>query len=938
MMLSSPYIHLVSQKENFHAIFALRVPFIPSFLTSDFTRSLVAGGKSRIDIVINRQIRFINDLRRIDRELLLDNISIELRLIAKGVEIQKNNNVSVKGYPHIDIIFLGKVKHKECETAKNWCTDLYHKFITHYPLEDPFNFPIEVLDTEEKFNRAYKPIDKISDKSNSISNPILEICKYEDIHPFIRENMDPSNHSNTNSVGYYLHTFMPTFDASAFGRFMEALVQQKQICIVSVCLRPTTLKKKERLFLIHQLVEYNKVVNELKDDYAILRCKEHYRKMLESASFTIDGDRNLFQIKIQVLGDKYPPHNVVEALGSELLGNSYTSPRFWSKHITCNEDQHRKALFNFKLLEFEPWVPLLTHREGTQRLSQLVIPVEAAGAFRLPIPPESGYLPGVGVRDEPFVFPTRTTFGFFESISMGEIYHHGQPTGESFCIPVKDFAKHGLIAGATGSGKTNTCLHLLSQLYSDHNVPFLVMYPIDKPDYRLLMADDKVRDDLLIYTVGDETTAPLRFNPFYVAENILLKTHISLLMRCFSAAFSMWDPLPAVYRAAIRDVYEVRGWDINQDKGKSRYERDLETPSMRDFKVSLKNVTEKLTKGFDPEAKARIQQSAEIRLEDLLLNAGTIFCEGQPEVISNILKHPTVIELGRVGSSQDSSLMMGFLTVLIIEELQSNYKKLTPQDPKKALRHVLLIEEAHRLMSAGQSSSEDLANPQAKGGEDFANILAEVRGFGQGILIAEQIPTQLVNGALGNTNLKVMHRLEDHDSFKLFTEILNLNERQKDYVRSLGQGQVIVRGNDSRPISIKVGNYVDRFPNHIDSDEAVREFMTKKGFLPISDQPIVSKSYPSSREVSHLNLLSESDRRFTNTIKKYIANEEWEKAKNTIQAWTEDKKNVSFKENLKNIGYIFLCNELASIMCYDSSVVEKLISYLIQVESSNENI
>ena len=41
----------------------------------------------------------------------------------------------------------------------------------------------------------------------------------------------------------------------------------------------------------------------------------------------------------------------------------------------------------------------------------------------------------------------------------------------------------------------------------------------------------------------------------------------------------------------------------------------------------------------------------------------------------------------------------------------------------------------------------------------FADLLAEVRAYGEGLVIAEQIPAKLIPDAIKNTAVKIVHRL-----------------------------------------------------------------------------------------------------------------------------------------------------------------------------------
>ncbi len=130
---------------------------------------------------------------------------------------------------------------------------------------------------------------------------------------------------------------------------------------------------------------------------------------------------------------------------------------------------------------------------------------------------------------------------------------------------------------------------------------------------------------------------------------------------------------------------------------------------------------------------------------------------------TQLMSRPVVMEIGRLGAREDVALVMAFLLVTFTETLEKRARR-TP--------HITVIEEAHRLMP--EVPRDGMASMAPAASEDFSNILAEIRGFNAGILIAEQIPTQLVQSAIGNTFLKVMHWLEDASSFELLADIMNL--------------------------------------------------------------------------------------------------------------------------------------------------------------------
>src|SRR5262249_25821939 len=107
---------------------------------------------------------------------------------------------------------------------------------------------------------------------------------------------------------------------------------------------------------------------------------------------------------------------------------------------------------------------------------------------------------------------------------------------------------------------------------------------------------------------------------------------------------------------------------------------------------------------------------------------------------------------------------------------------------------------AHRVLRAGQ---EGRASGHAV--ELFAAMLAEIRAYGEGLVIAEQIPAKLAADVVKNTALKVMHRLPAADDRELTGAAMNLDGAQSRQVVSLkpGVAAVFADGMD-RPIRVRV--------------------------------------------------------------------------------------------------------------------------------------
>src|SRR6187431_2227327 len=79
-------------------------------------------------------------------------------------------------------------------------------------------------------------------------------------------------------------------------------------------------------------------------------------------------------------------------------------------------------------------------------------------------------------KQEQFLQAVKDGYSFkSETIKIGRAVLEGKPVeGADVFLPLKTFNRHGLIAGATGTGKTKS-LQMISEGLSDASVPVLLL-------------------------------------------------------------------------------------------------------------------------------------------------------------------------------------------------------------------------------------------------------------------------------------------------------------------------------------------------------------------------------------------------------------------------------------------------------------------------------
>jgi len=73
----------------------------------------------------------------------------------------------------------------------------------------------------------------------------------------------------------------------------------------------------------------------------------------------------------------------------------------------------------------------------------------------------------------------------------------------------------------------------------------------------------------------------------------------------------------------------------------------------------------------------------------------------------------------------------------------------------------------------------------------FAGLLAEIRAYGEGLIIAEQIPGRLVQDVIKNTAVKITHRLPAADDREAVGATMNMTRAQNRFLVTLKPGEAV---------------------------------------------------------------------------------------------------------------------------------------------------
>lgn len=385
-------------------------------------------------------------------------------------------------------------------------------------------------------------------------------------------------------------------------------------------------------------------------------------------------------------------------------------------------------------------------------------------------------------------------------VKIGKVYHMGRIEDTSVKLDIDSLSAHTLVTGTTGVGKSTLIAMLLSALH-DVGVKILVVEPV-KGEYKDLLGGIP---QLQIFTTNPKKNRMLHINPFEFSKETHVLTHIDRIIEVFSVCWPLYAAQPALLRECIEEAYVRIGWDLSNSifvhEGLIKYP---------DFRLLLQVVPEIIEKThFVGESKGTYEGALLTRIA--MLTHG-IFGQVFNSLVSlgdeELFEHNTIIDLSEVGSQETISLIMGVLVVRLREYRTSKCK---PQN--QSLHHIMVLEEAHNIFQRNiRHNVEGGESISGKSVQMISQCIAEMRGYGQGIIIVDQSPSEIDLSAIRNTATKIVMRQPEATDQTAMAESLSLSKSQAvELPRLPEQVALVYQAGWIEPVMMRINDSKEKY-------------------------------------------------------------------------------------------------------------------------------
>jgi len=391
------------------------------------------------------------------------------------------------------------------------------------------------------------------------------------------------------------------------------------------------------------------------------------------------------------------------------------------------------------------------------------------------------------VKDK-FIAAVKKSYTFKgESILIGSaILGDDQETGCQIGIPLKTMNRHGLIAGATGTGKTKS-LQVLAEGLSKCGVPVLLMdvkgdlsgiaapgtlNPVIEKRAKIIgMNWNPSGSPSELMTISNEPGVKLKatvseFGPVLLGKILDLNENQTGIL---SMIFKYCDDknLPLLDIADLKAVLKYI-----QEDGKDEFQKDYGFFQSASAGTIMRSVTSLEEQGAD-----RFFGEPSFEISDLMRT------DSDGNGMVNVL---------RVTDIQSNTTMFSTFMLCLLAEI---FQKLPEKGDVEKPELVIFFDEAHLIFDNATKTLLD----------HFETTIKLIRSKGVGIILITQSPDDIPAEILGQLGLKIQHALraftaKDRKAIKLAAENYPLSDFYvaDELITKMGTGEAMVTALDEK--------------------------------------------------------------------------------------------------------------------------------------------
>nr|WP_288935235.1 helicase HerA-like domain-containing protein [uncultured Allomuricauda sp.] len=389
-------------------------------------------------------------------------------------------------------------------------------------------------------------------------------------------------------------------------------------------------------------------------------------------------------------------------------------------------------------------------------------------------------------------------------------------------IPLKTMNRHGLIAGATGTGKTKT-LQVLAENLSDKGIPVLLMdlkgdlSGIAQPSPGHPKIDERQEKIGLSF---EAKGFPVEIMSLSEQEGVRLRATVSefgpvLLSRILDLSVTQEGIVAVVFKYC--DDNKLPLLDLNDFKkvlqyatgeGKEEFQKEYGRISTSSTGTILRKIIELEQQGAD-----------------LFFGEKSFDVDDLVRIDENGRGYVNIIRLTDI---QDRPKLFSTFMLSLLAEIYSTFPEQGDSDRPEL---VLFIDEAHLIFDNASKALLD----------QIESIVKLIRSKGIGLYFVTQNPTDVPDDVLAQLGLKIQHALraftaKDRKAIKLTAQNYPISEfyDTAEVLTSLGTGEALISALDEKGRPTPLAATMMRAPmSRMDilSDSEIKEVLDKSKLI-----------------------------------------------------------------------------------------------------------